>query len=72
MVFDTIVEDMPEIYSNDRPWGRGNNPKTAVWEFLKNYMTPVRATGIPDEKRGSFSYERVIGLSLIEESKINC
>lgn len=19
----------------DRPWGKGNNPKTAVWEFLK-------------------------------------
>ncbi len=35
VVFDTIVEDMPEIYSSDRPWGRGNNPKTAVWEFLK-------------------------------------
>ncbi len=34
VVFDTIVEDMPEIYSSDRPWGRGNNPKTAVREFL--------------------------------------
>ncbi|WP_197671900.1 CmcI family methyltransferase [Geminocystis sp. NIES-3709] len=20
---------------SDRPWGKGNNPKTAVWEFLK-------------------------------------
>lgn len=35
VVFDTVVENLPEIYSNDRPWGRGNNPKTAVWEFLK-------------------------------------
>ena len=35
VVFDTIVEDMPEIYSSDRPWGKGNNPKIAVWEFLK-------------------------------------
>jgi cephalosporin hydroxylase len=34
VVFDTIVEDMPKgMY--DRPWDTGNNPKTAVWEFLK-------------------------------------
>ena len=35
-VFDTLVEDMPEEMSLDRPWGPGNNPKTAVWEYLKN------------------------------------
>lgn len=34
VVFDTIVEDMPKgMY--DRPWDIGNNPKTAVWEYLK-------------------------------------
>ena len=35
IVFDTIVEDMPDDSFPDRPWGKGNNPKTAVWEFLK-------------------------------------
>ena len=35
VVFDTIIEDMPGDFFPDRPWGRGNNPKTAVWEFLK-------------------------------------
>lgn len=35
VVFDTIVEDMPGDFFPDRPWGKGNNPKTAVWEFLK-------------------------------------
>jgi cephalosporin hydroxylase len=35
VVFDTIVEDMPEELFSDRSWGKGNNPKTAVWEFLK-------------------------------------
>lgn len=35
VVFDTIIEDMPDGYYPDRPWGRGNNPKTAVHEFLK-------------------------------------
>jgi len=37
VVFDTIVEDMPEDMFPDRPWGAGNNPKTAVWEYLKNH-----------------------------------
>jgi cephalosporin hydroxylase len=34
-VFDTGIEDMPEDSFPHRPWGKGNNPKTAVWEFLK-------------------------------------
>ena len=34
-MFDTVVEDMPEDMFPDRPWGKGNNPKTAVWEYLK-------------------------------------
>lgn len=36
VVFDTLVEDMPEEFSNNRPWGKGNNPKIAVHEFLKD------------------------------------
>jgi len=36
VVFDTIIEDMPDEFFPDRPWSKGNNPKTAVWEFLKN------------------------------------
>lgn len=35
VVFDTVVEDMPADMFPDRPWGPGNNPKTAVWEYLK-------------------------------------
>jgi cephalosporin hydroxylase len=35
VVFDTVVEDMPDDFFPNRPWGRGNNPKTAVREFLK-------------------------------------
>lgn len=37
VVFDTIVEDMPDDMFPDRPWGKGNNPKTAVWEYLKTH-----------------------------------
>ena len=35
VVFDTIIADMPEFFFPDRPWGKGNNPKTALHEFLK-------------------------------------
>ncbi|MBI1280613.1 MAG: cephalosporin hydroxylase [Anaerolineaceae bacterium] len=35
VVFDTLIEDIPDELLGDRLWGKGNNPKTAVWEFLK-------------------------------------
>ena len=35
VVFDTVIEDLPDDMFGDRPWGVGNNPKTAVWEYLK-------------------------------------
>jgi len=39
IVFDTAVEDLPEDFNwGTRPWGKGNNPKTAVWEFLKSNL----------------------------------
>jgi len=34
VVLDTVIEDLPEDAFPNRPWGRGNNPKTAVKEFL--------------------------------------
>lgn len=37
VVFDTIVEDLPAEAYPDRPWGPGDNPKTAVWEYLKSH-----------------------------------
>jgi cephalosporin hydroxylase len=35
VVFDTAVEDLPKSFFPDRPWGPGDNPKTAVREFLR-------------------------------------
>jgi len=35
VVFDTIIEYMPKGFFKDRPWDKGNNPATAVKEFLK-------------------------------------
>ena len=34
VVYDTLIEDMPDDLIVDRPWGKGNNPKTAVREYL--------------------------------------
>lgn len=36
VVFDGIIEDMPEGFYSDRDWGPGNNPRTAIREFLTN------------------------------------
>ena len=36
VVFDSVIEDLPVDSSDNRSWGPGDNPKTAVWEFLKN------------------------------------
>lgn len=38
IVFDTFVEDMPADHVwTDRPWGKGNNPKTALREWLQDH-----------------------------------
>lgn len=37
VVFDTIVEHMPEDEYPNRPWGIGDNPLTAVHEYLESH-----------------------------------
>ena len=64
VVFDTHVEDMPSDFIwEDRPWGKGNNPKTAVHEWIKenknfeidNYLEyKLLLTSAPD----GFLYKR--------------
>ena len=34
VVFDTVVEDLPDAMFPDRPWGPGTNPKSAVKAWL--------------------------------------
>jgi cephalosporin hydroxylase len=49
IVFDTVVEDLPASLYPDRPWGPGDNPKTAVWEYLRRLREEGRvgADGAP-------------------------
>ena len=35
LVLDTIIDDMPEQFSDGRPWGPGRGPKAAVHRFLQ-------------------------------------
>jgi cephalosporin hydroxylase len=37
VVFDTLIEDIPADLYDNRPWGPGDNPKTAVWEYLRSH-----------------------------------
>jgi cephalosporin hydroxylase len=42
IVWDTGVEELPDDFCKDRPWGKGNNPKTAVWEYLRRIRNEER------------------------------
>jgi cephalosporin hydroxylase len=49
VVFDTLIEDMGSDLFPDRPWGPGNNPKTAVWEYLKTHREFIIDKQIQDK-----------------------
>lgn len=36
VVFDSVVEDLPQGFFSDRPWSVGDNPKTAVHKWLRS------------------------------------
>jgi cephalosporin hydroxylase len=58
VVWDTGVEDLPEEMCADRPWGKGNNPKTAVWEYMKRLQGEGR--NARDGGKLRFEYDRTI------------
>ena len=37
VVFDTIVEDLPAGIYPERTWGPGNNPKSALYAYIKDH-----------------------------------
>ena len=49
VVFDTVIDDVPASMFPNRPWGKGDNPKTAVWEYLRRLTREGRtaADGAP-------------------------
>jgi cephalosporin hydroxylase len=49
VVFDTVVEDLPKSMFLDRPWGPGDNPKTAVHAYLDLHPEFEIDKGIEDK-----------------------
>ena len=48
VVFDTIIDELPADAFPDRPWGPGNNPRTAVREYLASHPEFEIDDGIDD------------------------
>jgi cephalosporin hydroxylase len=51
VVWDTGVEDLPDEMCSNRPWGKGNNPKTAVWEYMKRLQDEGRKARVGGDLR---------------------
>lgn len=49
VVFDTVIEELPAEMFPDRPWGPGDNPQTAVAEFLASHPEFEIDRGIEDK-----------------------
>lgn len=49
VVLDTVIDQLPERVIGDRPWGPGDNPMTAVQEFLRSNSRFVRDREVEDK-----------------------
>jgi len=63
VVFDTIIEEMPNELLFNRPWGTGNNPKTAVKEFMNRLKNEGRTS--MDGERLNFEVDKNIENKLL-------
>ena len=63
IAFDTMVEDVPDDFYPDRPWGKGNNPRTAVREYLRRIANEGRQAR--DGSRLLFEIDRTIANKLL-------
>ena len=58
VVWDSGVEDLPADMCADRPWGKGDNPKTALWEYMKRLEREGRTARDGGALR--FDYDRTL------------
>lgn len=63
IVWDTGVEDLPTGFCKDRPWGKGDNPKTAVWEYLRRLQAEGRTAA--DGQPLKFEMDKTIETKLM-------
>ncbi len=58
VVWDSGIEDLPDGFVTDRPWGKGNNPKTAAIEYLNTLkFEDIKAS---DGEKLNFEVDEVI------------
>jgi cephalosporin hydroxylase len=62
-VFDTVIEDLPGGMYPDRSWGPGDNPKTAVKEYLRRLRDEGRQAR--DGGRLALEVDEALDLSLL-------
>ena len=63
IVFDTVVEKLPNALSAKRPWCQGNNPKTAILEYLQKLEEDARTSS--HEKKLQFEVDNNIDNQLL-------
>jgi cephalosporin hydroxylase len=64
VVFDTVIEDMPAAMFQDRPWGPGNSPKTAVAEYLRS-LEEAHGRGASGRETPTFEVDKSIDYKLL-------
>lgn len=62
IVYDTLIESIPDDIYKDRPWGKGNNPKTAIDEYF-NLLKTKTCVGL-DDKPLQFKVDKQIETKL--------
>ena len=63
VVFDTVIEDMPKGSFPDRPWDKGDSPKTALQEYLRRLRDEGRQASDGDPL--NFEIDRAIDNKLL-------
>lgn len=63
VVFDTLIEDVPDDMFPNRPWGKGDNPKTAVREYLRRLNDEERVGA--DGRALNFKIDKAIESKLL-------
>jgi len=69
VVWDTGVEDLPDYMCADRPWGKGNNPRTAVWEYERLLAGEGRTAA--DGERLMFEKDKTIEHKIVITASID-
>lgn len=69
VVWDTGVEDLPDEMCADRPWGKGDNPRTAVAEYQRRIAAEGRRAA--DGETLSFELDKTIEHKIVITASVD-